>query len=85
MILCVPGRKKSTATGEQVIGSSGKVKFEMRDGQPVLVKLPEINFIDDKDTKPVGIHQFIGKRPIAAFGNSDGDLQMLQWTASGRR
>jgi len=68
---------------EQVIGSSGKVKFEMRDGQPVLVKLPEINFIDDKDTKPVGIHQFIGKRPIAAFGNSDGDLQMLQWTAAG--
>ena len=55
----------------------------MRDGQPVLVKLPEINFIDDKDGKPVGIHQFIGKRPIAAFGNSDGDLQMLQWTAAG--
>jgi phosphoglycolate phosphatase-like HAD superfamily hydrolase len=68
---------------EQVIGSSGKVKFEMKDSQPVLVKLPEINFIDDKDTKPVGIHQFIGKRPIAAFGNSDGDLQMLQWTAAG--
>jgi phosphoglycolate phosphatase-like HAD superfamily hydrolase len=68
---------------EQVVGSSGKVKFEMRDGKPVLVKLPEINFIDDKDTKPVGIHQFIGKRPIAAFGNSDGDLQMLQWTAAG--
>jgi len=67
---------------EQVVGSSGKVKFEMREGQPVLVKLPEINFIDDKDTKPVGIHQFIGKRPIAAFGNSDGDLQMLQWTAA---
>lgn len=68
---------------EQVVGSSGKVKFEMRDGKPVLVKLPEINFIDDKDTKPIGIHQFIGKRPIAAFGNSDGDLQMLQWTAAG--
>jgi hypothetical protein len=68
---------------EQVVGSSGKVKFEMQDGQPVLIKLPEINFIDDKDTKPVGIHQFIGKRPIAAFGNSDGDLQMLQWTAAG--
>ena len=67
---------------EQVVGSSGKVKFEMREGQPVLIKLPEINFIDDKDTKPVGIHQFIGKRPIAAFGNSDGDLQMLQWTAT---
>ena len=68
---------------EQVIGSSGKVKFEMKDGNPVLVKLPEINFIDDKEGKPVGIHQFIGKRPIAAFGNSDGDLQMLQWTAAG--
>lgn len=68
---------------EQVIGSSGKVKFELRAGGPVLVKLPEINFIDDKDTKPVGIHQFIGKRPIAAIGNSDGDLQMLQWTAAG--
>jgi hypothetical protein len=68
---------------EQVIGSSGKVKFEIRNGQPVLVKLPEINFIDDKEGKPVGIHQFIGKRPIAAFGNSDGDLQMLQWTAGG--
>ena len=67
---------------EQVIGSSGKVKFEMRDGNPVLIKLPEINFIDDKEGKPVGIHQFIGKRPIAAFGNSDGDLQMLQWTAA---
>jgi hypothetical protein len=68
---------------EQVIGSSGIVKFEMRDGNPVLVKLPEINFIDDKEGKPLGIHQFIGKRPIAAFGNSDGDLQMLQWTAAG--
>jgi hypothetical protein len=70
-------------SSEQVIGSSGKVKFEMRDGKPVLIKLPEINFIDDKEGKPVGIHQFIGKRPIASFGNSDGDLQMLQWTASG--
>ena len=68
---------------EQVLGSSGKVKFEMRDGKPILLKLPEINFIDDKEGKPVGIHQYIGKRPIAAFGNSDGDLQMLQWTAAG--
>ena len=68
---------------EQVIGSSGKVKFEIHDGQPVLLKLPEINFIDDKEGKPVGIHQFIGRRPIAAFGNSDGDLQMMQWTANG--
>ena len=68
---------------DQVVGSSGKVEFEMRDGQPVLIKLPEINFIDDKEGKPVGIHQYIGKRPIAAFGNSDGDLQMLQWAAAG--
>ncbi len=68
---------------EQVIGSSIKTKFEVRDGKPVLVRLPEINFIDDKDGKPVGIHQQIGRRPIAAFGNSDGDLQMLQWTTAG--
>jgi hypothetical protein len=67
---------------EQVIGSSIKTKFELRDGKPVLVRLPEINFIDDKAGKPVGIHQYIGRRPIAAFGNSDGDLQMLQWTAA---
>jgi hypothetical protein len=68
---------------EQVIGSSGKLKFELRDGRPMLLKLPEINFIDDKAGKPVGIQQHIGRRPIAAFGNSDGDLQMLQWTAAG--
>jgi len=68
---------------EQVIGSSIKTKFEMRDGKPVLVRLPKINFIDDKAGKPVGINQHIGRRPIAAFGNSDGDLQMLQWTAAG--
>jgi phosphoglycolate phosphatase-like HAD superfamily hydrolase len=68
---------------EQVVGSSGKTKFEMRDGTPVLMRLPEINFIDDKAGKPVGIHHHIGRRPIAAFGNSDGDLQMLQWTCSG--
>jgi len=68
---------------EQVIGSSIKTKFELRDGKPVLVRLPEINFIDDKAGKPIGIHQHIGRRPIAAFGNSDGDLQMLQWTAAG--
>jgi phosphoglycolate phosphatase-like HAD superfamily hydrolase len=65
---------------EQVVGSSGKVSFEMRDGTPLLMRLPEVNFIDDKVGKPVGIHQHIGRRPIAAFGNSDGDLQMLQWT-----
>ena len=68
---------------EQVVGSSGKTSFEMRDGIPVLMRLPEINFIDDKAGKPVGIHQHIGRRPIAAFGNSDGDLQMLQWTCGG--
>jgi len=68
---------------EQVVGSSIKTKFEMRDGKPVLVRLPEINFVDDKADKPVGINQHIGRRPIAAFGNSDGDLQMLQWTAAG--
>ncbi|MEX2123228.1 MAG: HAD family hydrolase [Woeseia sp.] len=68
---------------EQVVGSSIKTRFELRDGKPVLLRLPELNFIDDKDGKPVGIHQHIGRRPIAAFGNSDGDLQMLQWTAAG--
>lgn len=69
---------------EQVIGSSIKIKFEMRTGQPVLMRLPEINFVADKDGKPVAINQFIGKRPIAAFGNSDGDLQMFEWTAAGQ-
>lgn len=68
---------------EQVVGSSGKLKFEMRDGTPVLVKLPDVNLIDDKEGKPVGIQTHIGRRPIAAFGNSDGDLQMLQWTMAG--
>jgi phosphoserine phosphatase len=68
---------------EQVIGSTGKTKFEIRDGKPVIVRLPVITFIDDKEGKPVGINQFIGRRPIAAFGNSDGDFQMLEWTTSG--
>jgi len=68
---------------EQVIGSQGKLRYEIRDGQPVLVKLPEIQFVDDKEGKAVGIQTFIGRRPIAAFGNSDGDLQMLQWTTAG--
>src|SRR5271165_5445308 len=68
---------------EQIVGSSIKTKFEMRDGKPVLVRLPELNFNDDKDGKPVGINQHIGRRPIAAFGNSDGDLQMLQYTGAG--
>lgn len=68
---------------EQVIGSSIKTRFELQDGKAVLVRLPELNFIDDKAGKPVGIQQHIGRRPIAAFGNSDGDLQMLQYTADG--
>jgi len=68
---------------EQVIGSSGGLKYEIRDGNPALVKLPEIALNDDKEGKPVGIQRHIGRRPIAAFGNSDGDLQMLQWTAAG--
>ena len=65
---------------EQVVGSSIKTRFEMRDGQPLLFRLPEVNFIDDKTGKPIGINEYIGRRPVAAFGNSDGDLEMLQWT-----
>ena len=68
---------------EQVVGSMGKEKFELRNGMPVLVKLPAVDFIDDKEGKPIGIQKFIGRRPIFAFGNSDGDHQMLQWTAAG--
>jgi hypothetical protein len=68
---------------EQVLGSSGKLKYELRNGLPVLVKLPEANFVDDKEGKPIGIQMHIGKRPVAAFGNSDGDFQMLEWTTSG--
>ena len=68
---------------ENVIGSSIKTRFEMRGGKPVLVRLPEIDFIDDKEGKPVGINQYIGRRPIAAFGNADADLPMLQWVAAG--
>jgi hypothetical protein len=69
---------------EQVVGSSIKTKYEMRDGKPVLVRLPAIDFIDDKDGKPVGINSHIGRRPIAAFGNSTGDQQMLEWTQAGK-
>jgi len=69
---------------EQVIGSSIKTKYEVRDGKPVIVRLPELNFIDDKEGKPIGIHQHIGRRPLMAFGNSDGDFQMLEWTTSGK-
>lgn len=67
----------------QVIGSSIKTKFQTTNGTPELIRLPEINFIDDGPGKPVGINQYIGLRPIAAFGNSDGDQQMLEWTAAG--
>jgi phosphoglycolate phosphatase-like HAD superfamily hydrolase len=68
---------------EQVIGSSIETKYEMKDGKLVLMRLPKIHFIDDKTGKPVGINMFIGKRPLAAFGNSDGDRQMLEWTDAG--
>ncbi len=68
---------------EQVVGSSIKTRYEVRDGQPVILRLPEMNFIDDKEGKPVGINSHIGRRPIAAFGNSDGDFQMIEWTTAG--
>jgi hypothetical protein len=68
---------------QQVVGSSGKTEFQIRDGKPVLIRLPAIGFIDDGPGKPVGINEHIGLRPIAAFGNSDGDMQMLQWTTGG--
>jgi phosphoserine phosphatase len=68
---------------QQVIGSSVKTKYEGRNGRPAIVRLPQIDFIDDKAGKPVGIHKFIGKRPIAAFGNSDGDFEMLEWATAG--
>jgi phosphoserine phosphatase len=68
---------------EQVIGSSIETKFEMREDGPVLVRIPKVDFVDDNEGKPVGIHKFIGRRPILAFGNADGDHQMLQWTAAG--
>lgn len=68
---------------EQVVGSSIKTRFAWRNGKPALVRLPELDFIDEKEGKPVGIHKFIGRRPLLAIGNSDGDLQMLQWTSAG--
>jgi haloacid dehalogenase-like hydrolase len=69
---------------EQVIGSSGVVKFRLKpDGKPELVKEPKVEFVDDGPGKPVGINRFIGRRPVFAFGNSDGDQQMLEWTAGG--
>jgi phosphoglycolate phosphatase-like HAD superfamily hydrolase len=68
---------------EQVVGSRGKLKLDVRDGKPVLLKLPEVDHVDDGPGKPVGIQQVIGRRPLMAFGNSDGDLEMLQWTRAG--
>jgi phosphoserine phosphatase len=65
---------------EQVVGSNIRTRFLMRDGRPEILRLPEIDFVDDKAGKPVAINRHIGRRPIAAFGNSDGDLEMLQWT-----
>jgi hypothetical protein len=69
---------------QQVVGSSGVVKYELQDGEPVLMKTPKVEFIDDGPGKPVGINHFIGRRPIMAFGNSDGDYEMLRWTTAGK-
>jgi phosphoserine phosphatase len=68
---------------EQVVGSSIATKYEIQEGRPVLVRQPKLNFYDDKEDKPVGINVFIGRRPLAAFGNSDGDFAMLEWVAGG--
>ncbi len=68
---------------ERVVGSSIKAKFELRNGEPVVVKIPELDLIDDKVGKPVGIHRYIGQRPIFAAGNSDGDFEMLQYVTAG--
>jgi phosphoserine phosphatase len=68
---------------ENVVGSSVETRYEVVNGQPVLMRLPKINFIDDKAGKPVGINQHVGRRPVLAFGNSDGDFEMLEWTTAG--
>jgi phosphoglycolate phosphatase-like HAD superfamily hydrolase len=68
---------------ERVVGSSIETRYEMQGGKPSLLRLPEIDFVDDKTGKPVGIHKHVGRRPILAFGNSDGDFEMLQWTTTG--
>ena len=70
---------------EQVVGSGLELKYEVRSGKPVVVQMPKIGFVDDKGGKPVGIERHIGRRPILAFGNSDGDFEMLEWTTSGKR
>jgi hypothetical protein len=69
---------------DRIVGSRVKLVYELRDGEPILLRTPEIDLVDDKAGKPVGIHQQIGRRPIAAFGNSDGDFEMLEWTTSAR-
>jgi hypothetical protein len=69
---------------EQVVGSSERLQFELRDGQPTMLRLPESDFVDNFAGKALGIQKFIGRRPIIAFGNSDGDEQMLEWTAAGK-
>lgn len=69
---------------QNIIGSAGKVKYEYRDGNPILLKLPEVLFVDDKAGKPEAINLIIGKRPVAAFGNSTGDKEMLEWTEAGK-
>ncbi len=69
---------------EQVIGSSIKTKFEIEGGKPILFRLPEVNFIDDEEGKPIGINQYIGRRPVFAFGNADADIPMLEWTEAGK-
>jgi phosphoglycolate phosphatase-like HAD superfamily hydrolase len=68
---------------EQVVGSSVKTEFTTKDGEPALVRIPALNFIDDKAGKPVGIYEHIGRRPILAFGNSDGDKEMVEYTTAG--
>jgi phosphoserine phosphatase len=68
---------------EQVIGSSLATAYEVRDGKPAIVRQPKVGFIDDKEGKPLAIQHHIGRRPLAAFGNSDGDFQMLEWTTAG--
>jgi phosphoserine phosphatase len=68
---------------EQVIGSSITNEYQVRDGKPVLVREPKVHFVDDGPGKPVGINEYIGRRPVLAFGNSDGDFQMLEWTTAG--
>jgi len=69
---------------QQIVGSSIRTRYEVRNGKPAIVRLPEIEFVDDTAGKPVGISRFIGRQPVAAFGNSDGDYEMLEWTTRGK-